>query len=190
VACKGRAIWIGLFALACCFLSCREGDRPAPTAFSKVPVSHSQVDFENRLREDEDFNIIEYLYFYNGGGVAIGDINNDGLPDIYFSSNQQQNRLFLNKGNLVFEDITASAGVGGTGNWKTGVTFADVNGDGFLDIFSCGVGGYKKFTGKNQLLINNGDLTFTDETDPYGLSFQGFSTQASFFDYDNDGRLR
>ena len=121
--------------------------------------------------------------------MAIGDINNDGLPDIYFSSNQKANALYLNKGNLTFEDITSTAGVSGVGNWKTGVTMADVNGDGYLDIFVCGVGNYKKFTGRNQLLLNNGDLTFADKTDEYGLNFQGFSTQASFFDYDNDGDL-
>jgi len=141
------------------------------------------------LTDSDDFNIIEYLYFYNGGGVALGDINNDGLADIYFSANQQSNKLYLNKGNFQFEDITSRSGVAGTGNWKTGVSMADVNGDGFLDLFVCGVGSYKKFNGQNQLFINNGDLTFTDRTDDYGLTFQGFSTQASFFDYDNDGDL-
>ena len=139
--------------------------------------------------DSDDFNIIEYLYFYNGGGVALGDINNDGLYDIYFSANQQLNKLYLNKGDFHFEDITSRSGVEGAGNWKTGVTMADVNGDGFLDLFVCGVGKYKKFNGRNQLFINNGDLTFTDRTDEYGLTFQGFSTQASFFDYDNDGDL-
>lgn len=139
--------------------------------------------------EDDKFNIIEYLYFYNGGGVALGDINNDGLTDLYFSSNQGPNKLYLNKGSFKFEDISSRAGVSGHGNWKTGVTMADVNGDGYLDIFSCGVGGYKGFTGENQLLINNKDLTFSDKTREYGLSFQGFSTQASFFDFDNDSDL-
>lgn len=157
--------------------------------FSEIKSSHSGITFINRLEENDEFNIIEYLYFYNGGGVAIGDINNDDLPDIYFSSNQHTNTLYLNKGNFQFEDITETAGVSGLGNWKTGVTMADVNGDGLLDLFSCGVGGYKGFTGRNQLLINQGNLTFQDQTEKYGLSFQGFSTQASFFDYDNDGDL-
>lgn len=166
-----------------------ESNRNADHLFYRVPSSESGVEFENTLTNSDDFNIIEYLYFYNGGGVALGDINNDGLSDIYFSSNQQSNKLYLNKGNFRFEDITAKAGVGGVGNWKTGVTMADVNGDGLLDIFICGVGNYKKFNGRNQLLINNGDLTFSDKTDEYGLRFQGFSTQSSFFDYDNDGDL-
>lgn len=157
--------------------------------FSEIKSSHSGIEFINQLNENDEFNIIEYLYFYNGGGVAIGDINNDDLPDIYFSSNQHANTLYLNKGNFQFDNITETAGVAGLGNWKTGVTMADVNGDGLLDLFSCGVGGYKGFTGRNQLLINQGDLTFQDQTEKYGLSFQGFSTQASFFDYDNDGDL-
>ncbi|HEX8040621.1 MAG TPA: VCBS repeat-containing protein [Chryseosolibacter sp.] len=172
-----------------CLSSCERHAEVSNTLFTKVSPSHSNIHFQNRLREDEDFNIIEYLYFYNGGGVAIGDINNDSLPDICFSSNQDGNTLYLNKGDFEFEDITVAAGIKGAGNWKTGVTMADVNGDGYLDIFSCGVGNYKTFKGRNQLFINNGDLTFTDRTEAYGLSFQGFSTQASFFDYDNDGDL-
>ena len=177
--------------IACIFviLSACEGDRKESTLFFKVPPHKSGVDFENVLTNSDDFNIIEYLYFYNGGGVALGDINNDGLPDIYFSSNQGSNKLYLNKGNFVFEDVTAKAGVEGVGNWKTGVTMADVNGDGLLDLFVCGVGNYKKFNSGNQLLINNGDLTFSDRTEEYRLQFKGFSTQASFFDYDNDGDL-
>ncbi|MBA4056360.1 MAG: hypothetical protein C0490_16720, partial [Marivirga sp.] len=168
--------------------SCKEENR-AVTVFYQVPSSQTNIDFENKLVNSDDFNIIEYLYFYNGGGVSTGDINNDGLPDIYLTSNQGPNKLYLNKGNFQFEDITITAGVAGEGNWKTGVSMADVNGDGFLDIFVCGVGNYKKFNGRNQLFINNGNLTFTDRTTEYGLSFQGFSTQASFFDYDNDGDL-
>lgn len=163
--------------------------RQSDTLFHRMPASTTGIDFENTLKGSDDFNIIEYLYYYNGGGVASGDINNDGLPDLYFSSNQQPNRLYLNKGNLRFEDISDRANVPGEGNWKTGVTMADVNGDGLLDIFSCGVGGYKLFNGSNRLYINRGDLTFADSTEAYGLSFQGFSSQAAFFDYDNDGDL-
>ena len=180
-------VWL----ITCCLLSScgKEDSRSISPLFQLVPASHSYVDFINELRDDENFNIIEYLYYYNGGGVAIGDINKDGLPDIYFSGNQVPNKLYLNKGNFIFEDITAKAGVVGTGNWKTGVNMADVNSDGLLDIFVCGVGNYKKFNGRNQLYINNGDLTFTERSREYGLSFQGFSTHAAFLDYDLDGDL-
>ena len=181
-----------LFSTASIFasISCeRDQKQTTTTIFHQVPSSHSGIGFENRLRDTNDFNIIEYLYFFNGGGVAAGDINNDGLVDIYFSSNQQSNKLFLNKGDLKFEDITAKAGVAGEGNWKTGVVMADVNGDGLLDIFVCGVGNYKKFDGYNQLFINSGHLTFVNKTKEYGLDFQGFSTHVTFFDYDLDGDL-
>jgi hypothetical protein len=178
-------VWIVLSLL----ISCKESGVTNTPLFFLVPSSHSSITFENRLSDSDEMNIIEYLYFYNGGGVAIGDINNDGLPDLYFSANQKENKLYLNKGDFKFEDITSTAGVSVAGNWKTGVTMADVNGDGYLDIFSCGVGGHKSFTGRNQLLINNQNLTFSDQTEKYGLSFQGFSTQASFFDFDKDGDL-
>jgi hypothetical protein len=168
-------------------LACRPRDERM--LFTEIGSGQSGIEFANTLSSNEEFNIIEYLYFFNGGGVAAGDIDNDGLPDLYFSANQGSNRLYLNKGGLVFEDITASANAAGPEGWKTGVSMADVNGDGFLDIFICGVGSYKTFTGRNQLLINNGDRTFTDATEEYGLSFQGFSTQSAFFDYDNDGDL-
>jgi enediyne biosynthesis protein E4 len=157
--------------------------------FEAIDKSHSGIEFVNELRETDEFNIIEYLYFYNGGGVSIGDVNNDGYADIYFSSNQGGNKLYLNKGNFKFVDITQSAGVVGIGNWKTGVTMADVNGDGFLDIYLCGVGNYKSRNGFNQLFINNGNLTFSERAFEYGLNFSGFSTQAAFFDFDLDGDL-
>lgn len=169
------------------YVSCAE--KKADTHFVSMASEKTYIGFTNTLEQTSEFNIIEYLYFYNGGGVAAGDVNNDGLTDLYFTGNQRSNKLYLNKGDFVFEDITESAGVAGTGNWKTGVTMADVNGDGYLDIFVCGVGKYKNFTGRNQLFINNGDLTFTERTEAYGLAFQGFSTQAVFFDYDNDGDL-
>lgn len=173
-----------------CF-GCRDNqDTPSETsAFTYLPASKTGVTFENKLTSSNDFNIIQYLYFYNGGGVAAGDINNDGLTDLYFSSNQQSNKLYLNKGNFKFEDITESSGTAGYGNWKTGVTMADVNGDGWLDIYLCGVGKYKGFFGYNQLYINNRDETFTEKAEEYGLNFQGFSTHSAFFDYDNDGDL-
>jgi len=157
--------------------------------FTSILSSRSGVKFSNILSDSEYFNIIKYPYFYNGGGVAVGDIDNDGLPDIYFSSNQWENKLYLNKGDLEFKDITAKAGVGGTGNWTTGVTMADVNGDGLLDIYVCTGGNHQPFQGRNQLYVNNGNLTFTDKAQEYGLGYEGPSTQIAFFDFDNDGDL-
>lgn len=122
------------------------------TLFSMIPATQTGIDFENKIADTDTLNILDYLYYYNGGGVAIGDFNNDGLPDIYFTSNQESNKLYLNKGNFKFDDITKTAGVQGKGNWKTGVTVADVNGDGLLDIYVCEVGGYKNFKGRNELL--------------------------------------
>lgn len=165
------------------------GEQEEEKLFTLLPASETGIDFSNDLTSTVDMNILEYLYFYNGGGVALGDINNDGLIDIYFASNQGENKLYLNKGDFQFEDITAQAGVDGGGGWSTGVTMADVNGDGLLDIYVCQVGDYKGINGKNKLYINNGDLTFSEQAESYGIAFEGFSTHALFFDYDQDGDL-
>ncbi len=146
------------------------------------------IHFVNQL-SNRKLNIIQYMYYYNGGGVAAGDFNNDGLIDLYFTANEEQNKLYLNKGNFQFDDITEAAGVGGEGDWTTGVTLVDINNDGYLDIYVCQVGGYKGLEGHNLLYVNNGDLTFSERAAEYGLDFTGFSTQAVFFDYDNDGDL-
>jgi len=168
------------------FLACKN---KTDTLFSLLPAQKTGIDFANNISDVDSFNILDYLYYYNGGGVAIGDINNDGLADIYFTSNKESNRLYLNKGNFQFEDITTKAGVQGKGNWKTGVTIADVNNDGLLDIYVCEVGGYKKLQGRNELFINNGNLTFSEKAKEYGLDVEGFNTQSVFFDYDHDGDL-
>src|SRR6185312_16643235 len=158
--------------------------------FITLPPSQTHIDFVNRPVKKDLLNILYYLYYYNGGGVAIGDINNDGLPDIYFTANDKgHNKLYLNKGNFEFEDITDKAGVAGTSDWCTGVTMADVNGDGLLDIYVCAVANMHGLKGHNELFLNKGNGRFTESAAKYGLNFSGFSTQAVFFDYDHDGDL-
>jgi enediyne biosynthesis protein E4 len=175
------------------FISCNqdnsnEVDHPS-RLFTSIPASYSGISFSNDLNYTERLNPFTYHNFYNGGGVAAGDINNDGLPDLFFCSNQGSNKLYLNKGNFKFEDITDKAGVGSDGLWSTGVTFVDINGDGLLDIFVCRANDFKVGFRGNQLFINNGDLTFTEKAIEYGLANTGGSVQAAFFDYDNDGDL-
>ena len=172
--------------LAACGGTAREPT--SPPMFELLAPNATGVTFENRLPEDSSFNILNYLYYYNGAGVAVGDINNDGLPDLYFTSNIGSNHLYLNKGNYQFEDITKRAGVADSVGWKTGVTMADVNGDGYVDIYVSAVD-YLTMHGRNVLYINNGDGTFTDRTKEYGLDHVGYATQALFFDYDGDGDL-
>ncbi|MEL6122531.1 MAG: VCBS repeat-containing protein [Bacteroidota bacterium] len=147
------------------------------------------IDFINQLTYSRDFNVYKYRNYYNGGGVALGDVNNDGLTDIYFTSNLDSNRLYLNRGDLRFEDVTVQAGVGGSRYWSTGVTMVDINADGFLDIYVCNSGDIQGDNKENELFINNGDLTFTEMAADYGLNDGGFSTHALFFDYDKDEDL-
>jgi hypothetical protein len=170
-------------------VGCGTQKKERPTLFNLLDSNKTGIDFSNDLTSTGELNIIEYLYFYNGGGVALGDINNDGFDDIFFTANQGPNKLYLNTGNLTFKDITEEAGIINKEDWSTGVSMADVNGDGFLDIYVCKVGNYKLMTGSNQLFINNGDLTFTEKSAEFGLNFSGFSTHTAFFDYDRDGDL-
>lgn len=157
--------------------------------FELKSSSQTNIEFENNLIFDQDFNVYTYRNFYNGGGVSIGDINNDGLPDIYFTSNQSKNLLYLNKGDFKFQNITEISGVGGNRAWSTGVTMVDINADGFLDIYVCNSGDVEGDNKQNELFINKGDMTFTEEATKYGLADSGYSTHASFFDYDKDGDL-
>lgn len=159
------------------------------TLFSKLDSTSTGINFENNVTNGTDMNIFKYRNFYNGGGVAIGDINNDGLPDIFFTSNQGTNKLYLNKGNFKFEDISKKAGIEGNKSWSTGVVMVDINGDGLLDIFISNAGNPKLGTRKNKLYINNGNNTFTERAEEYNLAETGITTQVSFFDYDGDGDL-
>ncbi|MHB1921859.1 MAG: VCBS repeat-containing protein [Chitinophagaceae bacterium] len=186
---RHRQSW-GIFLLIGCLslMICSSCKWKKPM-FTLISPKHSGINFENRVADTDTMNILDYLYYYNGGGVALGDINNDGLVDIFVTSNKGGNRLYLNEGNFKFKDITDQAGVRGNADWTTGATMADVNGDGYLDIYVSTVGGYKGLESTNELFINNGNGTFTEEAAKYGLAHVGFSTQAVFFDYDHDGKL-
>ncbi|MEL7065241.1 MAG: VCBS repeat-containing protein, partial [Bacteroidota bacterium] len=168
----------------------KEASQEAPL-FELVPQESTGVDFVNQLTDTRTFNILNYLYYCNGGGVAVGDVNNDDLPDLYFTGNMVSNKLYLNKGNLQFEDATGSAGVGGPveNSWATGVTMVDINADGWLDIYVNYLGKYLDKEGHNLLYINNQDGTFSEKSAAFGLDLVGFSTQSYFFDYDRDGDL-
>ena len=162
--------------------------------FTLLPASYTGVRFENRLQDSPDFNVFTYRNFYNGGGVAIGDLNGDGLPEVMLTANQHGGHLYLNKGNFRFQEITSEAGVTGKQSWVTGVTFGDVNGDGKLDIYVCYAGPTAGAARANELYINqgndkNGVPTFKEMAKEYGLADEGYSTQAAFLDYDRDGRL-
>jgi enediyne biosynthesis protein E4 len=184
-----------LFSLLAIFFGCHpsenenHSDKKKNTLFVRIPASESGVNFRNELDQSGEFDVFRYRNYYNGGGVALGDINNDGLTDIYLISNTRKNKLFLNKGDLRFEDITTKARVGGEKSWSTGAAMADVNGDGLLDIYVCNSGNIKGDNKENELFINNGDLTFSERAAEFGLNDRGFSTQSVFFDYDKDGDL-
>ncbi len=167
----------------------QQGNQPL---FKLLSSEETDINFSNNIEDSEKLNVLNYEYFYNGGGVAVGDINNDGLEDIFFTSNEGENKLYLNLGNMKFKDITKEACpelAGRKGGWKTGVTMADVNGDGLLDIYVCYSGNVDSNMRRNQLFINQGNLKFKEEAKQYGLDDPGYSTQAAFFDYDNDGDL-
>lgn len=183
-----------LFFFAVLFSSCSEKKQQeiseeTQALFELLSPEATGIDFINKIENQKNFNIFKYRNFYNGGGVAIGDINNDGLADIYLTGNMVPNKLYLNKGNLKFEDISASAGIEGSKPWSTGVNMVDINADGLLDIYVSNAGNLKGNNHDNDLYINNGDLTFTEKAHDYNLARTGFSTHATFFDYDKDGDL-
>jgi hypothetical protein len=167
--------------------SCNTNIPSAPPLFSLL--DNTGINFQNTVIDNESDNSFLFRNFYNGGGVATGDLNNDGLADIVFSSNMEQNKIFLNKGNFKFIDITARSGMQQDSLWSTGITLADVNHDGWLDMYICSSGHIKDGRRVNKLYINNHDLSFTESAAQYGLNISGYCTQASFFDYDLDGDL-
>ncbi len=157
--------------------------------FTSLSKSETGINFRNILQESEELNVLNYMYFYNGGGVAVGDVNNDGLTDVLFTGNMVKNRLFINKGEMHFEDITATSGVAEAQGWCTGATMVDINQDGWLDIYICRSADTRPEKRANLLYINNKNNTFSEKAAEYGLADEGYSTQASFFDYDKDGDL-
>ncbi len=177
---KGFILFVFVLLLCCC-------KKKTNTLFELK--ENSGIDFVNELSDSKDFNIFTYRNFYNGGGVAIGDINHDSLPDIFFTANMGPNKLYLNKGNFQFQDVSVAAGFGNKQKWSTGVVMVDINADGWLDIYVCNAG-YRKGVGQeNELYINNRNGSFTEKARDYGLDDSSFTTHAAFFDYDLDGDL-
>ena len=179
-------IHIGFISFLMLFISCSTFEKKQ---FTKLSAKKTGIKFRNTIKETEAFNHLKYSYLYNGAGVAVGDINNDGLPDIFFAGNLAKCRLYLNKGDFKFEDITQTAGVAAKDTWNNGVTMVDINGDGFLDIYLCSSTDSRPEFRKNLLFINNGDLTFTEKAAEYGITDPAYSTHSTFFDYDKDGDL-
>ena len=183
---KRSIVALGALISLTIFFSCKEKKQQRLFTLDE----NTGINFVNKVENTNDFNIFSYRNFYNGGGVAIGDINNDGLPDVFMTSNREANKLFLNKGEFKFEDISSNAAIEEKGKWNTGVAMVDINDDGWLDIYVCnaGIDKWKKQEG-NKLFINNHDLTFTEKAKEYGLDEKGYTTHAAFFDYDLDGDL-
>src|SRR4030095_15213524 len=192
--CCGNAIKIFLFALASFLLTTCNKNGNKNTMFEVLDDDKTGLHFSNSLRATQEFNMFDYMYFYNGAGIGAGDFNKDGLIDLFFASNQGENKLYINEGGLKFKDQTKAAKIPQDGGWSTGVSLVDINNDGLLDIYVCRVGNYERLQSHNQLLVCQGldkDSVpyYLDKAAEYGLNFSGFSTQAAFFDYDLDGDL-
>ncbi len=181
---------VSCFFLTACYNAKKNNDS---VLFEVLTDNKTGLHFNNKLTPTENFNMFNYMYFYNGSGVGAGDFNNDGLIDLFFSSNQGANKLYINEGKLHFKDATEAAKIQNDNSWSTGVSVVDINNDGLLDIYICRVGEFEILKSKNQLLIckeiKDGIPLYEDEAKQYGLDFSGFSTQAAFLDYDMDGDL-
>ncbi len=190
----GRAKVAVMVAAVSVLLACNSKQKLTTPLFKTLAAENTGINFVNTLTPTPEFNLLSYMYYYNGAGIGAGDFNNDGLTDLFFSANQGENKLFINKGSLKFKDVTAAAKLPADKGWSTGVSVVDINNDGLLDIYICKVGHYKVLKGKNQLLVckgisKDGVPTYKDEAEEYGIDFSGFSTQAAFLDYDGDGDL-
>lgn len=186
--CK-KSIYFFSFILSFQLISCDSKTENNSTLFELLSSEKTKIDFINNITYTNEFNIYTYRNFYNGGGVGLGDVNNDGLLDIYLTANQLPNRLYINKGNFVFEDVTETAKLSGNRAWSTGVSMVDINSDGWLDIYVCNSGDVYGDNRQNEFFINNGDGTFSENAEEMGLADPGLSTHAAFFDYDKDGDL-
>lgn len=186
--CK-KSIYFFSFILSFQLMSCDSKTENNSTLFELLSSEKTKIDFINNITYTNEFNIYTYRNFYNGGGVGLGDVNNDGLLDIYLTANQLPNRLYINKGNFVFEDVTETAKLSGNRAWSTGVSMVDINSDGWLDIYVCNSGDVYGDNRQNEFFINNGDGTFSENAEQMGLADSGLSTHAAFFDYDKDGDL-
>lgn len=185
-------VGIGLFSMGIILSGCTSDKKEGQSLFEVLSDDRTGLHFVNKLKPGREFNMFNYMYFYNGAGIGAGDFNNDGLIDLFFSSNQGENKLYINKGKLVFADVTKEAAIPQDNGWSTGVSVVDINNDGLLDIYVCRVGKYEILNSKNQFLIckgidKNGVPFYEDRANQYGLDFSGFGTQALFFDYDMDG---
>jgi enediyne biosynthesis protein E4 len=185
----GRPLLLVCILLTLFACHTHEPEENPDALFKLIPSSETGIHFNNRVEDTREFNIFKYRNFYNGAGVAIGDVNHDGLPDIFFTSNQHENQLYLNKGHFQFEEVAANSGLSSAHHWHTGVTMVDINGDGWLDIYVCNSGEIPGDDRANELYINQRNGQFKEEAHAYGLDDRGQSTQAIFFDYDHDGDL-
>ena len=185
--------FLGLVSVFCLFFVACE--KKEAKLFAKLDASRTGIDFSNKLTDSPELNILTYLYYYNGAGVAAADFNNDGWTDLFFTANQLADKLYLNDGDFNFREVSNEAELIDDGSWSTGVTYVDINEDGWLDIYVCKVGGHGSLEGRNMLYINQGTgddgiPVFKESAEEYGLDFSGLSTQASFFDYDLGRRPR